>query len=496
VRGHSWQMQDVVLTDAVPTAPPAADGRSRRGDPDGPGRRRVPLAHRRLWAGGVALLLVAVAAVDAASARHEAATDALLATIPGILAPLDGPVAARWKSDISLLAGQTEAGGRLVGVDSRMDGSADVVGLDPATGVPEWRAAIRTPGRVVDWVSCTVPDAAGSRVVACVVADEIAITAETTNAYVYAPVHSRLVILDAATGVERANTSVAPSTSVASWGADLLLSTVDRTGRAEVVRTDALGGARRWAFAVPGLVPMDDFRQRTVKVSVTDGLIIVEAGTSYVLDGDGTVLTSWVPDPAITPNGTVSVLDAGRLIAEPTVSTASAETGPATAMTQVTDRESGRTVTVHGTTVRASVDDGSLERLVLAQDSRNDLLIASDRASGQVLWTARGTGAGKLLVLAGRVIRYGATELESIDGRTGAVVWSAPVRESARSSLLTDGRLVLITEGDDQGGTMLSAYGVDDGLQQWRVAVANDLTPRVINTALYGAPMVGVVGLS
>ena len=488
-------MQDVVLIDAAPVAPGPA-GRPAS-PPGGRDRRRAAFAHRRLWACGAVLLLVAVAAVDAVGARREAATDALLARIPGILAPLDGPVAARWTSDVSLLAGEAKVGGRLVGVDSRIDGSADVVGLDPATGVPAWRTAVRSPGRVVDWVSCTVPDAADAHVVACVVADEIAITAETTNAYVYAPVQSRLVVLDAATGVQLADTSVQPSTTVASWGADLLLSTVDRTGRAEVVRTDSLGGSQRWAFAVPGLVPMDDFRQRTVTVSVTDGLIVVDAGTSYVLDGDGTVLTSWAPDPATTPDGTVAVLDSGRLIAEPTTSAVSAgAAGPATAMTQVTDRESGRTVTVRGATVRPTVDDGSLDHLVLAQDARSDLLIASDRTSGRVLWTARGTGVGQVMVLAGRVIRYGAVELESIDGRTGALVWSTPVQASARSSLLTDGRLVLITERDSQGGTMLGAYGVDDGLERWRVGVARDLLPRVIGTELYGVPMVGIVGLS
>ena len=497
-------MQDVVLSEAAPAAAAGAGTGAvgaRPGSADAPNpprtpRRRLSVAHRRLVAGAGVLVLLAVAAVDAEGARREAITDAQLATIPGILAPLDRPVAPRWTSDVSLLAGQTTASGRLVGVDSKMDGSADVVGLDPATGSQAWRAAVRTPGRVVDWVSCTIPEAADARVVACVVADEVAITAETTNAYVYAPVRSRLIVLDAATGVERTNVSVSPSTTVAAWGEDLLLTTVDQDGQAEVRRTDVFDSSRLWTFVVPGVVPMDDFRQRTVTVSVTDGLIVVDAGTSYILNGDGTVLTSWAPDPATTPNGTVAVLDAGRLIAEPTASTASAETGAATAMTRVTDRESGQTVTVHGATVRPTVDDGSLDHLVLAQDARNDLLIASDRTSGKVLWTARGTGAGQVMVLAGRVIRYGDLELESLDGRTGAVGWSTPVRASSRSSLLTDGRLVLVTERDAQGATMLGAYGVDDGLQRWRVAVAPDLMPRVIGAALYGAPTVGVVGLS
>ena len=483
MRAPRLEMQDVVLDDAV-----GQDG----SDPSG----GAPARTARGWWWPVAaglVIVVGAAAVDAD--RLEAARLATLAGIPGILAPIEGPVAELWRSDLSQWLGQGDAAGQVVGVRAGPDGSADVVGIDPVTGEAAWRAAARRPGAVDGWVSCATPDAARStdgpdatRLVACVVADEVVITAENTAGYVYSPARSRLLVVDPTTGAVLSDAPTDPSTSVAAIGADLLFSRVDDAGRVHVARTGGRGAADRWTFTSPEPLPVDDFRQRVATVTVVDGLVVVDAGSTWVLSGTGEILARWNPGPMSDLGGRVEVVGGGRLIAKPAVTDGGA------ARTEVLDPVSGRSFTAMGRPSRPAVDDGSLADLLLMQSRSSGDLVAHDLFSGRLRWTSPGGSAG-VLVIAGRVVRAVGDELRSIDGRTGETVWTTPIRPSTQSSLATDGQVVLLPEEDPDLGLVLAAYGLDDGWPRWRADVADDLYPFAMAGRLYGASERGLVAL-
>jgi len=105
-----------------------------------------------------------------------------------------------------------------------------------------------------------------------------------------------------------------------------------------------------------------------------------------------------------------------------------------------------------------------------------DTLIAYDRASGRPRWTAPAGGGGpaSALVIDGRIIRTGVDRLTSIDGRAGQPLWTTPVELAEMSALATDGRVVLLTRPRPDGGSTLSAYGLDDGRLRWETELRRD----------------------
>lgn len=496
-------MRDVVLVeiDAGETAgvdgeiAPPASGPHRGGSP---GDR---LGRARRWWPVAAGLALAVATGTVAAGRRETARLAALAEVPGILAPLDGPVTELWRrADTSLWVGPTKVTGRLIGVEHGPDGGVDVVALEPATGEAVWRTAARPPGATDGWASCAVPGvpspptgAGAVPVVACVVADDVVITAESTAGYVYYPTRARLLVLDATTGAVVSDAPTEPSTSVAALGADLVISRVDADGRAHVTRTDAHGTADRWTFISPDPVPVDDSRQRVASVDVVGGLVVVEAGSSWVLSADGDVLDVWAPGPTTEPGGRVEVLRGGRLLAEPV-----AIDDVGTSGSKVMDLTTGRPFEAAGSPVHPVFDDGSLGDLLLMESSEEGDLVAYDIASGRPRWTIADTAGGGIMVVDGRVIRAEGDELQSIDGRTGKPVWANPVGEPAPSPQVTDGRLVLLTQQDPDRGTVLAAYGLDDGRLRWSAEVTDGVNLFylfAIDGGLYGWSDLGLVAL-
>lgn len=106
-------------------------------------------------------------------------------------------------------------------------------------------------------------DARSTPVVACIVVDEVVITAESTAGYAYYPSRSRLLVVDATTGVVVGDGPTEPSTTVTAIGADLVYSQVDTDGGVQVTRTDANGTADRWTFTSPDPLPVDDSGQQS-----------------------------------------------------------------------------------------------------------------------------------------------------------------------------------------------------------------------------------------
>lgn len=431
-------MQDVVLLDADDAAhlvPARAGGGA-------PMLRRV----RRWWPVTVALTLIVAAAAVVAD-RREVAHLAALADVPGILAPLDGPVTELWRSDAARYSDLAEVGGRLLGVRDRPDGSVDITALDPRTGTALWRAAARPPGALDTWARCASPDevlpadeplptdrASTRAVVVCVVVDEVATHENAAGFWPYAT-SARLLVLAAATGAVLSDEPAAPSTTVAAIGTDLVVSHIDPRGRAQVTRTDARGTTDRWTFTSPGPLPDAASGRPEARVTVAGGRVVVDAGPGWVLAGDGEVIDSWTTDPP-------------------------------------TDGIAAR-----GDSAAAMPDDGSLPGLA-----------PTEPVGGETM-------ADRVAVIDGRVIRAETDELRSIDGRTGALVWATPVGRLAGSQLFSDGRLVLRTQSAPGRGVVLAAYGLDDGRLSWELDIADDLRLFSVGGRLYGRSGQGLVAL-
>ncbi|QTE29285.1 outer membrane protein assembly factor BamB family protein [Pengzhenrongella sicca] len=482
VSGPGRTMQDVVLIDADA----AGDSARAAGDAaDAPGRAALRPA-RRWWRLTAVLTLVVVVIASLVVDRREAARLAALEEVDGVLAPVNGPLEPRWRAaDLRWLA-PAEVDGRIVGLESRQDGSADVVALDPATGEPRWRTPAREPGPIRGRVRCALP--AGPAVVACVVVDEVVITAESTTGYSFAPTRARLLVADARTGEVVSDSPIAPSTSIAALREDLVLARVDAAGRLRVERTDTRGQDRRWGYTSPEPLPVDDFRQRSVSVEVVGDLVFIGRGAaSWVLAPDGELLDAWEPAPDIELGRRVEALP-GALLAQPAL------TADDVSRTRVLDVLTGHSFTAVGTPIAPSLTDESLAQLVFLQSADRRELLAYDRTSGQRRWAAAGL-ADELLTIDGRVLRAGDGQLQAIEGRTGKLLWTTPVDRVTEGPPVTDGRVVVLTHHAFDVGVVLAAYSLSDGRPQWRVEVDENLDLVAVAGRLYGWSVPGLLAL-
>jgi outer membrane protein assembly factor BamB len=497
-------MQEVVLDETVVMAPATGDDAVGAAPPAGGARWWQPRTGRRRggWRWWPVVALLALAAVAGSMIADQRASTRLanLAAIPGFLAPLDGPVRPLWRSDRAQFSDLTQIGGRLVGVEHHTDGSVDVVALDHRTGKAVWHVAARPPSELDTWATCAGPqaprptrDRVPTLVVVCVVVDRAATHENAAGVWPYAT-KSRLLVLGAATGAVVSEAPTEPSTAVAAIGADLVVSSVSADGRVHVARTDPLRSTTRWTFTSPTPIPADPSGRPQASVSVVDNLIVVTAGSGWVLSGAGTVIDSWTGDATTWGGGRAAVLNAGRVLAE----TGTRESGASGSTFR--DVATKRSFRADVDSIPASPDDGSLADLVFTQSARDDDLVAYDVASGRPRWTALGAAGdamagGGLVVVDGRVIRAEAGQLRSIDGRTGETIWATPVGSPAQGPLFSDGLVVLRTQNEPGRGTVLAAYGLDDGRPRWQTDVAANSALVAISGKLYEESNQGLLAL-
>jgi outer membrane protein assembly factor BamB len=238
----------------------------------------------------------------------------------------------------------------------------------------------------------------------------------------------------------------------------------------------------RWDFVSPRPLPVTHPGWGT-RMVVTDGLVVVDEADGWLLDGDGTVLHSWASNPAAQLEGTTRV-GAGRLLTRPHT------TGGPYPRTQVADVVTEHVFTVPGRPLSAWPDDGSLDGAFLARSGSESGLAAYDPATGALRWSAEGQVEGRALVLDGRVLRVSSRHLTAVDGRTGETVWQTLLVRPARTSLVTDGRLVLVTQLDGDRGLVLGAYGLDDGRLRWTSDIADDVAVLLV----FGRQLFGWTG--
>jgi outer membrane protein assembly factor BamB len=479
-----------------PVDPPLPDDDADAPPPVGPPRgsrasRAFPASRRRRVA-AVAVLLLALTGGELASEARTRSSLAALARVDGVLAPLAAPVAELWRSDPALRPDLLAVAGLLVGVVGRA-GRSEVVALDPATGATVWRTSVRSTDPGEDGgggMRCVVPDpggagGAGGPLVVCV-ADRFSTGGDL---FAQAPVADRLVVLDARTGTVLSQRPVPRSAALAQLGSDVVIAYDDVDGFVHVSRTDPLGTGVRWAFVTPRPLPVTHAGW-TTRMDVVDDLVVVDEADGWVLDADGRLLDSWAGDAASQLEGSAGVT-AGRMLTRPDTN------GGPYPRTRVTDLVTEQVFTVRGRPLGALPDDGSLDGSFLVRSGGGNGLSAYDPATGFPQWRASGQVEGRALVMDGRVVRVSSRSLTAVDGRTGATIWQTVLVRPARTSLVTDGRLAVVTQLDGDRGLVLGAYGLDDGRLRWTSDIADDVALlTVIGRQLFGWTGEHLVALS
>ena len=527
-------MREVVLVEVDPSADVGADddavvgahdGTAAAGDaPPGPpdGRRDGSWARRaRWWTAAAASLTLAVVANGLVANHREDARLAALASVSGVLAPLDGPVRELWRSDAQLFTGLAGSDGALFGVENDFaSGRVDVVAVDPVTGADLWRFPARPgdPTAAADsaltgfgGAQCAFPgpllpadraDAGAGPTIACVVTDEVATLTDADFGTTSYPVRSHLLVLDATKGAVVANRPTDVTTAVAWLGADLVTATVDPDGHVRVTRSEGFGPANRWTFTSDETVGTGELMPPSVWVGVVGDLLAIGSngssaaagdaptgGGSWLLAADGDVVRSLTGQLGSGYGWGINVLAGGTLFAE----AAPADDGGAS-QTRIIDAATGRSFTTAGYPTAGQPDDGSLAGLILMQTESGEL-VAVDLSTGRPTWSAPNPGGAPVVVLDGRVLRIESDALTSTDGRTGKTIWTTPIEPTDNGSLVTDGLVALLTQREPAGDVNLTAFGLDDGARRWQTPLTSELWLSAINGQLYGWPGQGVVAL-
>ncbi|GAA2724307.1 hypothetical protein CAE01nite_09360 [Cellulomonas aerilata] len=521
-------MQDVELVEAVddagtrattspserlrvaPDTPDALDTPEGPDDPDAPPTTHrttpSPAARARLRR-AVAVLVAVVLAVAATSSlvqsRRDAARLRALADVPGVMAPLSGPVTELWRTDGWPVAPPSEVGGLLVTVLATPSPGLEAVGIEPRTGEVVWRTTLRARAPEEVPAECVVPgapwpadgaatDAAdtapGDRpVLVCVVADEVATATEGRNldSFVH-PVRSRLVVMDAVSGELLADDPVGSPAGVASAGTDLLLGTVDADGRPRVTRSDPRSGEVHWTFTSPEPVPADQFGLRRIALRSQDGVVVADAGPVWVLSADGEVLRA-LPGTVDPFDGHTTVVAGGRFLARTTL-------GSTDVTTELVEVATGRSQTVEGFVDGSVPDDRSLPDVVLVSPVQGGGLQAHDVGTGAPRWTLEGHDTSPPMILDERVVSIDGSRVESVDGVSGAVVWSTEVAGLAASAMVTDGEVVIVTTNSATDGTLV-AVDLDDGRQVWSAPLDDQHYLFVHERRLFGYGSTGLIAI-
>jgi outer membrane protein assembly factor BamB len=454
-RGDVGRTVEVVLVedhpaDDVPGSGSAAKASSRGGREPGadPVRRRVVRRRRRLAALlGTGALLVALGSAVLGDQRERRALDAYR-DVPGLVASLRHPVAARW----SVPATQTLWAAGDVVVATEGDG---VVARDAATGEVRWSAPL--PDGVVQPVQCPLEagDPGGRTALVCFARG----AAPSESRTVRDPGLSRIGAVDTADGTLLGGLAVPGLRGSTTVDGDLVL--VELAGEGLVVsRHDVVRGERVWRTELPGVVPGPD----GVLLHAAGDLVVVEARTTTVLAAaDGSEVGRWASgsDPL--------ALWTARVVVR-----------PGEGYGVWTSRSSGRWYGPEGSPgpelvgqpADPAVHDASTPGVVLLTSPDDDTLRAVVASTGEQRWE-RPAPSRVLLRLGGRVVVAGEDRLEAWDASTGRTSWTVRLPHDDRPELgevMTDGLRVLVP-GRSGGGPVLTAYSLATGDRLWQVPV-------------------------
>ena len=482
-------MVDVVLTEEWEPESGEAAHPGRRGPGHGPhpsaangstsSRRPLHARARRRRLALLAVAAVAVAGVGAAQAEEAQDRAARLAAVPGVLAPLDGPVEELWRG-----RGGTEhtavIDGDLVVATFVREQEHVLVPTDARTGVERWIAPL--------------PDVRSTRDLACEAVGPVDSDARThvvcrLVTATAAPVDgsrrfgaSRLVVFDARTGerVDERDLSSRFST-LASLGEDLLLVEMLPDGHAGVMREDPVTGRVRWTFRTDEPLPNFGIGPVVPDAVVQHGVIVADGPVGWAFTSAGSLIGEWQPistrlprdvrlavDVTALPDGRFAVTDAALHPDRARRSTVS-----------VSDARDG--FPLPGRVLQPAVDDGSAPDVLLTVPLGAGRVVAVDAVDGRVLWRADARAGSEALLLDRRLVTVSGGDVRAIDVGTGEAVWTAEDVSPSTSQLLTDGTVLLVPVLEPDTGPTLLALGLSDGRERWRAPVPEGIRRFVVN---------------
>jgi outer membrane protein assembly factor BamB len=405
--------------------------------------RRAARRRRAGLGGGLAAalalgVLASPVGLDAPAMVADAMRSARLAHVDGLAGDLSAPLHVAWTVP-GFLAGEVVSDGTVL-----VTGGGALRAL-AADGTERWSVA------TTDTDSCGLrPDGRAAKATGNAAPSPAVLCAD--------PIGGTLRLIDPHSGA--VITSVVVSWAYG-WAADLIGDDVaavgvDAAGRAVATRWHR-DGTVVWDRVGPVLSPPVD--GRTTVVTESDVRVISGPDEVRFDPTTGDVLAGGGPREMLRvqiPGGYTAVqLDAGTSLGDLSV--------------EAYAPDGSLIMTVPGHVRGPSPDDGSVPGLVLVQDAST--LRALDLVSGTEAWSE--PDFVPVVVLDGHVIGWSASnELESLDARTGAVLWQRPssvppVGAGAVPSnpAVTDGRTILTIEYGDQPS--LVAVDVESGALRW-----------------------------
>ncbi|GEL96886.1 outer membrane protein assembly factor BamB family protein [Cellulomonas terrae] len=445
-RGGDMQEVELLDGDVDVTEQPDVPARSRRG----------------LWwvaAGAAAVALSLVGTQLVVDAREDAAA-ARLASVPGVFPPLgDELVVVRTISQAdatNLWSGVVIGAGRTAALVVAQDGSQSFTATDQRTGEALWSTPLVGPdARRAEAPAngfgggCQGDAARGEQatVAVCLATDGFVHYADDGTEERYPATTSRAVVIDLGDGHVVTEWAVEQSAQLAVVGDLVVVGTRDEERGVVVVAHDVRTGDEQWRYQEPfdadARVTSSERQYwglfaagATVAVYDADGLLLLSSTGQLVRDDLRTATrdASFSTDPV---TGTFAI-------------TSYASTGARTTTLLAPDADPSGDVVLRGEPVPVTVDDGSLPGVVLTYLSH---AYAWDRRTGEQLWEAEVQPGYNALVIRGRVYLTTSTEIVSLDGRSGDVVWRTPLPSTGEGSLATDGRdLLLLSPAYDGSG--------------------------------------------
>ncbi len=461
----SGRMLDVELVEPDGPGPGASPSPAAR--PEHPWLRRNA---RWLAAAGVGLAAVLVGTQAVVDARERTRL-AELATIPGVLSPVEGGLDVRWRGGVAeqqVLQGGTVVDGTLVGVAGTEPGSLELWGLDAATGERRWSTSVdlATPLMTADggapeaWTTCARLDA----LAACVAQQSgTAGASPDMTVWVLDPTDGRLVrsaTLPGEAGLTFSHGDVVSAVPVLLDGTTAAAPDAG-TVRWAVTAVDGATGATAWTYTTPpvdvvgredGTTTYDSSTRSASLDARDDRVLLIVDHHAWELGADGDLRRTVLLDDA----SWVELTRAGGLVQ----STYDGRGGRSAIL-----RDDGTWVRTASVPLWLPVDDGSARGLVFcAEQSEGGIsrIEARDGRTGERVWEVP-VRAMTALLLDDRLFVGTADGLRALDATSGRTVWTADLSRSV-DEITTDGRSLVVR------GLGLSAegYALSDGHALWR----------------------------
>ena len=452
-------------------------------DPVTPPPRRRRRSRPVVAAVGLGLTVAVVANV--AEAREEAARRAARAETPGILAPMDGPLAVTWEH-AGMFSGTTDT---LVLVS---DGS-DLDAVDPETGAVVWtreEAGSEYCSPVgagyleleTFWQSRTLIEVEGPELLACAAWESQGYNGANSFGEVGTD------IVDAATGeMLRRLSTFGAAVLNEPFGAHLLIAVVTREGTVTLQRWDPATGellaevasAEQVSTGGSGIVRRVE-RFGDVLVVKGDADAAFDLRTGKEVDPLATVEEDRWRSSMPLPDGSSAVWTY-------------AQTGLGSGA--VVEPDGTERFPLPGPPAEPWATDRSLPEILLVTNSTNNL-VALDVATGEQLWSTAHAGVQVSALVDGRLIVRQGSLLLTLDGRDGTALWTTRPLSAVWAEGLTDGELLLVYEGSDEGRELV-ARRLADGEVRWRtkLPLSTQMLQPILSGQIIGTTQDSVFGI-